>query len=314
MDLKKVTIRTTVSIFFTTLLGACQAMNINMPVNFTGVPVNPATMAPAPLPSYRTGDKYYYSNGTYNKITKVSSAGIEWENNSKRRSVTTADPMAPELYLETSTSEYEKTSDPSVADLWPLAVGKTSSFATDVKYRKKESGTEGDFRQLWSCAVEGLERIRVLAGTFDTYRVSCERKYRSTTTGKTYYKQRVTYHYAPEIGNYVRYESLTKGSPLYVRELIAIRPDIGFLDDNTAKNIRHAFQDSLENYQNDQTVNWKNKSGKIRTSTTPTQTFQATNGKFCRNYRQVVNQGDGDRLYMGVACREDKLQWLTPRR
>ena len=314
MNIKKPMLRTIISFSSFVFLGACQLININAPVNFSGSPIAPGVMAPAPLPIYRTGDKYYYSNGTYNKIIKASPGVIEWENSAKRRSVTTADPMAPQLYLETKTREYAKTSDPAVGDIWPLAVGKTSSFVTEVKFRTKADGTEGDFRQLWGCSVDGAERVRVLAGVFDTYRVSCKRKFRSLTTGKTFYKQTVVYHYAPEIGNYVRYQSTPKGGATYVRELIAVRPDIGFLDDKTAKNIRHTFQDALENYQNDQVVNWKSNNGKIRTSTTPTQTFQAADGKFCRNYRQVVNQADGDRLYMGVACREDKLKWLTPRR
>ncbi|MDH5773200.1 MAG: hypothetical protein OEY84_08700 [Rhodospirillaceae bacterium] len=314
MIIKKVALYTIVSLSGLVFLTACQAISINSPVNFSGTPIAPGAMAPAPLPDYRMGDKYYYSNGSYDKITKLGPNIVEWENNAKRRSVTTTDPMAPELYLETRTREYAKTSDPSVGDIWPLAVGKTSSFATNVRYRTKETGTEGDFRQLWGCTVESAEKVRVLAGIFDTYRVSCQRKSRSLRTGKTYYRQTVVYHYAPEIGNYVRYQSTTKGKSIYVRELIAIRPDIGFLDDQTARNIRHTFQDALENKQNDQTVSWKSKNGKITTSTTPTQTFQSADGKFCRNYKQFANQGDGERLYVGVACREDKLKWLTPRR
>ncbi|MDH3335460.1 MAG: hypothetical protein OEL50_02340 [Rhodospirillaceae bacterium] len=314
MDIKKGFLQTIAPLSMLLFLGACQEILINSPANFSGTPISPDTMTPAPLPDYRMGDKYYYSNGSYHKITKVSPNIVEWESNAKRRSVTTADPMAPELYRETRTREYAKTSDPSVGDIWPLAVGKTSSFATNVKYRSKDTSTEGEFRQLWDCAVDGAERVRVLAGEFDTYRVSCQRTFRSHTSGKTYYKQKVVYHYAPEIGNYVRYQSTPRGKSTYVRELIAIRPDIGFLDNKTARNIRHTFQDVLENKQNNQTASWKSKNGKIRTSTTATKTFQAANGKFCRNYKQIVNQGDGDRLYVGVACREDKLKWLTPRR
>ena len=312
MNINKIFLHGTIALLALTTLTACQA--INMPTNFTGVPIAAGTMAPAGLPANRAGDKYYYSNGTFNKIEKISPNGIEWLSNRKRKSITISDPMAPQLYLETSTREYIKQTDASVGDIWPLAVGKSSKFATNVEFKSKNSGREGKFRQLWSCLVDGTERVRVLAGTFDTYRVSCTRKSRSVTSGKTYYRQTVVYHYAPEIGHHVRYESRTKGKPPYARELIAVRPDIRFLSDKTAKNIRHTFQDALENYQNDKSTNWSDKKIGVKTSTTPVQTFQTADGKFCRNYKQVVNQGDSDRLYVGVACREDKLKWLTPRR
>ncbi len=312
MNKNKIFLRGTIALLALVTLNACQALN--MPANFTGVPIAAGTMAPAGLPANRAGDKYYYSNGTFNKIEKISPSGIEWINNKKRKSITISDPMAPQLYLETGTREYIKQTDASVGEIWPLAVGKSSSFFTNIKFKVKDTGREGEFRQLWGCSVDGTERVRVLAGTFDTYRVSCTRKSKSITSGKTYYRQTVVYHYAPEIGHHVRYESRTKGKPPYARELIAVRPDIGFLSDKTAKNIRHTFQDALENYQNDKSVSWSDKKTGVKTTTTPVQTFQTADGKFCRNYKQIVNQGDGDGLYVGVACREGKLKWLTPRR
>ena len=312
MNINKLALRGAVALLALSALNACQA--ISMPTNFTGVPIAAGAMAPAGLPSYRTGDKYYYSNGSYKKITRMSPSEIEWISNRDRKSVTTSDPMAPGLYRETRTREYVKKSGPTVGDIWPLAVGKSSSFSTNVAFKSKDTIRQGSFKQLWSCSVKGAERVRVIAGTFDTYRISCTRKSRSTSRGKMYYRQTVVYHYAPEIGHYVRYESRTKGKAPYVRELIAVRPDIGFLSDKNARNIRHTFQDALENYQNDKIVSWSDKNSGVKTTTAPVQTFQTADGKFCRNYRQVINQGDGDRLYVGVACREDKLKWLTPRK
>ena len=312
MHINKLALRGAVALFALGALSACQI--INMPTDFTGVPIAAGSMTPASLPINRVGDKYYYSNGSFKKIVQISTSGIEWISNKDRKSVTISDPMAPALYLESKTREYTKVSDVSIGSLWPLAVGKKSSFSTNVTFKSKDTGRQGKFRQLWSCSVDGAERVRVLAGTFDTYRVSCARKSRSASRGKLYYRQTVIYHYAPEIGHHVRYESRTKGKAPYVRELIAVRPDIGFLADKTARNIRHTFQDALENNQNDEIVNWADKNNVVKTSTTPVQTFQAANGKFCRNYRQIIDQGDGSRLYVGVACREDKLKWLTPRR
>ncbi|MCK5546559.1 MAG: hypothetical protein KAI27_04235 [Rhodospirillaceae bacterium] len=312
MNINKVSLHGTIALLALATLNACQT--ISMPSDFNGVPIAAGTMAPAGLPANRVGDKYYYSNGSFNKIEKISPGRIEWINNRKRKSITISDPMAPQLYLETSTREYTKQTDASVGDLWPLTVGKSSSFTTNVKFKSKDSGKEGKFKQLWRCSVDGAERVRVLAGTFDTYRVSCTRRSRSTSNGKLFYRQTVIYHYAPEIGHHVRYESRTKGKTPYTRELIGVRPDIKFLSDKTAKNIRHTFQDALENYQNDKSASWSDKKTGVKTTTTPVQTFQKSDGKFCRNYKQIVNQGDGDRLYVGVACREGKLKWLTPRR
>lgn len=312
MNINKFVFRATFAALGIASLSACQA--INMQESFAGVPIAAGAIAPAPMAAPRTGDKYYYSNGTYNKVTNVTASEIEWENNRKRKSITSFDPMAPQMYLETKTREYKKQSGVSVDDIWPLAVGKTSSFSTNISFRSKETMDQGEFKQYWRCNVDGAERVRVAAGTFNTYRITCERRSRSPRTGRTYYRQKVIYHYAPEIGTYVRYESHIKKKATYVRELIAVRPDISFLSDSTARNIRHTFQDALENYQNDKSVNWAKAGGNINTTTAPLQTFQTPEGKFCRNYHQTINQGDGNRLYVGVACREDRLKWLTPRR
>lgn len=284
-------------------------------LSFVGTPIESHSMAPASLPEYRAGDKYYYLTGTgssfNHKVVNVNGNQVEWLTNRKRKIVTTQNTLAPDSYLETSTREYIKNNSNGVDGLWPLAVGKKSSFTTAIKYRSKETGVEKSYRQIWKCEVEGAEQVRIFAGTFDTYVVNCGRLSQAKS-GRQKLRQNYIYHYAPKLGHYVRRETRLRGQAGKLRELKAVRPSLGMLSNDAAKGVRSTFQNALENLKSGEVQSWRDEVTGIEVSVSPVQTYQAASGKFCRNYRQVLNLGAGPKLYAGVACREDRLKWLTP--
>ncbi len=268
-------------------------------------------MAAAQMPSYMSGDKFYFSSGLSHKVTGGGNGQVKWLTSSKRTFTTSANIFAPEIYLESRLREYAKSTPASANAIWPLVVGKEATFVTDIKSVSKVNGREGSYSQKWSCSVDGTENIRVLAGSFNTFRVACKR---NSITGRRKWRQTITYYYAPEINHYVLRENRRSGKKTARRELTAVRPGMGLLSEEAARGFRRAFQEALENKNSGEAASYRDPKTNVAATITPVQTFRATNGKFCRNYKQVITQGAMSKTYAGVACREGKRKWLTPKR
>ena len=88
---------------------------------------------------------------------------------------------------------------PSTSKIWPLRRGRKST----IEYRNVVRGRDNDYRrvyrQSWRCRVSGTETVTVIGGSFDTYRVDCQRR-----DGENRRLGRRTWYYAPEIGHYVK--------------------------------------------------------------------------------------------------------------
>lgn len=266
-------------------------------------------MPPAPLPTYNAGDMYYYSNGWRETVVRAEGETVDLINSRKRKLVNFRSFFIPTPYLEGSTKEFFKESRVSTNALWPLAVGKSVRFSTEGRSVSKENGRESKYTQNWSCSVDGTERVRVLAGEFDTYVISCQRR---SSRGKWW--QTYTYYYAPELGTYVMRRSLHKKNGERVRELTALRPTLKNEPQNVRTSIIRNWQNALEYSQSGEAKRWSDPKTGTATSVTPLATYKAQNGQFCRTYKQHITRNAITRLYAGVACRTDKLKWRTPRR
>jgi len=90
--------------------------------------------------------------------------------------------------------------------LFPLRVGRS------VRYRAVGRSTQDPKKWTlkWTCTVPSQERVTVVAGSFDTFRVICHRP------GQTR-----TYYYAPKVGLYVL--RLTMGTNPGSKELVSYR-------------------------------------------------------------------------------------------
>ena len=266
-------------------------------------------MAAAPLPNLHAGDKYYYSNGWREEVVSTDGETVNLINKSKRKVVNFRNFVIPSPYLETSKAEYFKESRVPTNAMWPLRVGNTVKFSTEGTSKSKASPREGKFSQKWDCAVDGTEHVRVLAGSFDTYRLTCKRRSSTNKWWQTY-----TWYYAPEIGAYVMRRNFHKTRGESVRELTALRPSLK----NEPKNVRigviRTWQDALENAQSGDIRSWTDKKTGTSVQVEPLATYRAKNGLFCRTYKQYLTRNNTPRIYAGVACRTGKLKWRTPTR
>jgi len=166
----------------------------------------------APLPRFRAGDSFVYRfpNGSQQEemVTAARGERVEWSLASGARWTTVTGIMF-------NTSDWGGTAGygsgqqrfgSMSGSLFPMRVGNVLHYTAHG-----ESTRSSDrWTQRWSCTVPAEERIRVIAGTFDTYRVICYRA-----------GQLRTYYYAPELGIYVL--RITTGRDAGRKELVSYR-------------------------------------------------------------------------------------------
>jgi len=263
----------------------------------------------APLPKPFVGDKYYFSNGWSEQVTGTDAKTIDILTKRNRKATNYRNFILPEKYVEGTKADYFKQSRIPQDVLWPLVVGNSTSFTTEALTVSKTTGREDQYAQKWTCAVEGAERVRVLAGEFDTFRVKCDRRSASNKWWQSY-----TWYYAPLINTYVLRRRNHKTNGESVRELTAVRPSLTSLPRRQRNAIVSTWQDALENAPRGESRSWNDPATATATRVEPQLTYKAKNGQFCRTYTQSLTRQGDTRTYAGVACRTGKLKWRTPTR
>lgn len=69
-------------------------------------------------------------------------------------------------------------------------------------------------------------------------------------------------------------------------------------------------QYSLEHTRSNETTSWNNPDSGNSGTITPTRTYQASAGEYCREYRQTVVIGGQEQEAYGNACRQPDGSWL----
>ena len=286
--------------------------------------ISPNTLGlrPAPLPHYKVGTKFVYSNGTWETVTNVGSDGITWKNNRgnestglsdftyKRHTWQTKDRQGNRNFNQTEFWFEEMTTT-----LWPLQVGNKTRFDEYGSW-SDSSGVKRSYDSYWSCEVEDTQRVSVVAGAFDTWKITCKRypnSYRTTSKTREYR----TWYYAPSVNHWVLEVRDYNGYRENRRkELAAVLPDLRSFtekDDNVVS-LKKQFQNTLEASPKGIPNIWENQREQIFVSMTPKQLFRLENGDVCRQYLQVIGDAGVTYEYPGIACRNDNGRWVVPRR
>jgi len=69
-------------------------------------------------------------------------------------------------------------------------------------------------------------------------------------------------------------------------------------------------QYALENTRTDQPTTWENPDTGHSGTFTPTRTYQAAEGQYCREYTQRVQIGGQEQQAYGTACRQPDGTWM----
>lgn len=284
-------------------------LSFNLPDNFSYTEDNTLDLAPASFPTYHAGDRYFYTRRGVDTITAVNELDFEIVRRNNRRTVFNRNIFQPETFMETSRSLISRTVSLQSGRLWPLEVGNSVTYRSDLVVVSKETGAERELSRRWRCEVHSKARVSALAGEFDTYRIDCTRL---RSRGRPSLER--TWFYAPEIGTYVmrRDFSFSRNRERF-RMLTAIRPDLSGLAREDRRGVVRTWQSALETHLSDDPMVWQSETSGVQTRVTPLSTFQGESGQFCRTYRQDVTFASGPRTYVGLACRNREGRWRTPR-
>lgn len=272
------------------------------------------------LPDYRKGTTFIYSDGSWETVTSSTSASVAWTDHRGKVSSGSPDFTYKRTQWRTKTRQGQRTFKPRSdlilkgdQTLWPLLEGNTSRF-TETGTWRKEGQPETSYKTEWSCKVNGTERVSVMAGTFDTWKISCKRYNVSKRSKKSRLREEKTWFYAPIVGHYV----LTTTTFYYRRdpvrlELLAVLPPTYDLSEKEISQMRNRFQEALEFKKSGESETWSFTSKGIVGEIRPTDTFQIPQGTFCRRYEQKIKKQENQKTYFGMACRDPQKGWIVPR-
>ena len=272
-------------------------------------------------PSYELGTTYVYSDGSWETVAGISPQLVTWHDHRGNVYDRFPDFTFRSAKWKTRTRHGSRQFVPrsdvvfkKKTTLWPLKEGNVSSF-TEMVTSNKLGEPQKSYRVKWSCEVIGTERVAVMAGEFDTWKIACKRYNYYKNPSKARVKETRTWNYAPEIKHFVLTER-KYSSPKAARrlELLAVLPPLKGLSDVTRHQMSSAFQMALEFKKSGETTAWSIPNTSWSGQITPTDTFRLADGRYSRRYIQKLNHPDGQKIYHGLAVRDSKGIWIIPRR
>jgi len=263
------------------------------------------SMAAAEPPVSKPGDRRYFSNGRRERVTGAGNGQVAWRRSSRIHYVTDQNLFAPERYKESSRRITSHQLEGDLARLWPMQVGVSGRFTVRRTTSDKETGAKKTARRDWYCKVDKAERITVIAGVFDVYRVHCSL---SDEMGK--FKKRHYWYYAPDIEQVVLQVETRRSKAPKRLELTAFQPAI---PGAVVKEYKQYFQEIMESRPSGKSVRWDAPARDMYIDITPTRTLRLEESTYCRNYRIKLHMDDGIRQGAGMVCRDEKGRWRVPR-
>jgi len=279
-------------------------------------------LEPAPLPSYSQGTTFVYADGKWETVIDNSPGMVTWKDHrnyaysgspdftqrplkweSKSRSVTRQFGPRTDLFMRSATT------------LWPLRAGNAASYSETGTWIGK-GGAQSSYQTVWSCAVTGTERVSVMAGDFDTYKIVCKRYTVSRKKkNRSRLREEKAWNYAPAVGHYVLATTTYYSDKKPRRqEVLAVLPPLNGLSAGARRQMEESFQQALERKKSGQAVRWSSATLQASLETMPTKTFKTSDGNFSRRYVQKLTLPDGQRTYYGMAVRNSSGVWKVPRK
>ena len=273
------------------------------------------------LPIYQSGTTFVYSDGSWETVAVVSDQLLAWQDHSGKVYRRSPDFTLRSLSWKTSTRQGRRQIVPrrdslfqKNTSLWPLKKGNKSSFS-ELVTSSNIGESEKSYRVNWSCEVIGTERVAVMAGEFDTWKITCKRynKFQSPIQAKV--REIKTWNYAPVIGHYVLTERQNpRGKSARRLELLAVLPPLNGVPNLTKRQMDKAFQLAMEFKKRNEIASWSTPKNYWSGQIIPTATFRLADGRYSRRYIQKINYPDGSRIYYGMAVRNSSREWVIPRR
>ena len=234
---------------------------------------------------------------------------MRWQRNDGTKFTAHRNFLLPWIYWQSEAVSGKWTVNGQPRSLWPRESGQEVAFsATAVEQRASGAGSLTRSAEDWRCRWAGRKEVTVVAGTFDTVKLVCER----AATKWTPARSRVWY-YAPSIQHYVRLEDRgTAENAGQQVELVTIRPGGRGWPPIARAALSRAVQQALESVSDGQATPWRSSGVETRVTIEPTSRFQSGEGRLCRTFLQTWSDEQGRRSYPGAACRDESGRWRIP--
>ena len=277
---------------------------------FGGEDPNAPILPPASLPRYGVGDAFAFDDGRAYTVVAVDGDRITWTAGDDYRYVARPDFVLPSLSWTWIAADGERRQGTAIQhsppdSLWPLKVGKTTRF-TSIGTFRRNGGSASESAQWWTCEVAGTETVAVPAGTFDCFKIECDRHDFGS------WVERLQWDYAPRIGHFVkRVQTYPNAGSREIR-LVAYGPRPVALPEPVRVAREATVQKALERNRRGKTETARVDSTAI--AVTPTRTFRTESGTYCRTYRQELTARGRTSTQEAVACRDRHGVWGAPAR
>ena len=291
-------------------------------IGFAMIPgATSASEEPQSLPSYQLGTTYVYSDGTWETVSGMDGKLVTWQNHRGFIYRRSPDFTYRSISWDTGLRQGSRRIVPrrdtifqKSSSLWPLRQGNVASF-TEMVTSGNVGETAKSYQVRWTCEVIGTERVAVMAGEFDTWKISCRRYNNFQSPIRAKVREIRTWNYAPSIGHFVLTErQYSSGNPARRLELLAVLPPRNGASDLTRRQMDKAFQLALEFNKRNEIASWSTPKTSWSGQIMPTGTFRLADGRYSRRYVQKINYPDGLRIYYGMAVRKSSREWVIPRR
>ena len=279
------------------------------------------TSTGVPLPTYQPGVTFVYSDGKSETVEAVQDNLVIWRDRRNRVSTGTRDFTLRRQQWETETRQGTRQHRPRndflgqtpPASLWPLMVGNKAHYVETGRWQKKKGGWN-TYTYPWQSEVLGRERIRTLAGEFDTWKIAANRYSGGKVYGRPPRLREIrTWYYAPQVGHYVRCKRDFLGrKPNRSIDLVSVHPPVDHLNAKLRSVIADNFQMALEKKRSGQKLQWRMTQQSASGMTQPINTFRGAGKRDCRNYVQQVEIERDNHIYYGMACRNQNGRWEIP--
>lgn len=268
-------------------------------------------LAPAALPRYAVGESFAFSDGRRETVLKTKGMAVTWRDHYGNTITRLNNFLIPPLAWESRTRKSTAETNVSPEWLWPLTVGGDGEFdfrqAIERKNGKLGSKlpSRRELARSWRCSVEQTEKVKVMAGTFDAYRVSCFR-YR---LGTEEWRQTRTYYYAPAVGHYILREDHYASRPSRRIELVSHGFNSTVLPETDQAALNRLLQDVLNRNADGVGTVWRSATEDLSVTLTPIRTYKDDAGITCREYSSAYHLGDRVRSNFRNVCHSTAGIW-----
>jgi peptidoglycan hydrolase-like protein with peptidoglycan-binding domain len=262
-----------------------------------------------PLPSYSRGTDFVYKNGEVDRVESVKRGVVKWRRSDGVYVMASRNFLLPRKYWETKTKRGKAVLTSGDKSIWPNQKNEKKSFVTvkTVIDRADESDMQS-VEESWSCVNEGRNRLTVAAGVFDTVRFVCTR-----AESDEHKSARRVWHYAPEIGHYVRLDEFSRDQPTARRrELVAIRPGALKWPPVARAALEQRLIAALNKTPVGGSAKWDSSGISTDVTVEMVSEYFDPQGRQCRRYLQIWTRNSRERRFPGVACRNKAGNWQLP--